>query len=357
MKIANIDPAAVISQNEKENVEETRSTVTYDKKNYLNTRLEPQELQKVIRVRLLPFDTESGTPFHKVFMHTIKVDKELSSSGWRSFVCPSKNGHNKPCPFCETAAKAREMHDSATTQAERDNYWKIECDNKVRDTWIVRCIDRDHEEDGVKFWMFNSSRKKDGVYDKIINLFNQRWTSAQAKGKVNNIFDLQEGKDLIITIQRDSVGKTVMQITDDDEKSPLASTIEQMEAWVNDPKKWTDVYSEKSYEYLSIIVEGGIPYYNKDTQSWMDKSAMKEMADKSVEEALTKEPAIDVTAVPSQVGNVDVSKIVTELRGEAKANASSVSTTTLPPTAVANTPVITPTVATPVEGGDEELPF
>ena len=315
---ANIDPMAVISQNEKENVEETRPAVTYDKKNYINTRLEPNESQKMIRVRLLPFDTESGTPFHKIYMHTLKVDKEMSASGWRTFVCPSKNGHNKPCPFCETAAKAKEMHDAATTQAERDKYWEIERQNKVRDTWIVRCIDRDHEEDGVKFWMFNSSRKKDGVYDKIINLFNQRWASAQAKGKVNNIFDLQDGKDLIITIQRDAMGKTVMQITDDDEKSPLSESEEQMEAWVNDPKKWTDVYSEKPYDFLAIVVEGGIPYYNKETQTWMDKSTMKEMADKKVEESLTKEPDIDVTSVNPPSGNVDVAKIAQELRSEAK---------------------------------------
>ena len=49
-------------------------------------------------------------------------------------------------------------------------YGDIEFLNKVKEMWIVRCIERDHEEDGVKFWLFNSSKKKDGVYDKIMNL-------------------------------------------------------------------------------------------------------------------------------------------------------------------------------------------
>ena len=320
MNLPNIDPQAVISQNEKENVEEPRQAIAYDKKNYLNTRLEPNENQKMIRVRLLPFDSETGTPFHKIYMHTIKVDKEMSPSGWRTFVCPSKNGNDKPCPFCETAAKAKEMHDAAKTEGERDKFWEIERQNKVRDTWIVRCIDRDHEEDGVKFWMFNSSRKKDGVYDKIINLFNQRWISGQAKGKENNIFDLNDGKDLIITIQRDAMGKTVMQITDDDERSPLAPTTEQMEAWVNDPKKWTDVYTEKSYDYLSIVVEGGIPYFNKDTKTWMDKNAIKEMAEERVEQALTREPDIDVTSVAPPSGTVNVAEIAQQIREESESS-------------------------------------
>ena len=41
----------------------------FDKKNYLNVKLEPNENSKTITIRLLPFDVNGGSPFKKVHMH------------------------------------------------------------------------------------------------------------------------------------------------------------------------------------------------------------------------------------------------------------------------------------------------
>ena len=44
-----------------------------------------------------------------------------------------------------------------------------------------------------------------------------------------------------------------------------------MEKWVNDDKKWSDVFVAKPYEYLSIIIDGDIPYFDKIQNKWVVK--------------------------------------------------------------------------------------
>ena len=268
----NIDANSVIEQFEKEQeVITPKKKTMFSEKNYLQARLAPGETSKTLTIRLLPFSPEGGTPFKKVWIHTVKVDKEVSPGGWRTFVCPIHNGFDDKCPFCETSKKAKEMKFSAETEVEKNKYGEVEYMNRAKEAWIVRVIERGHEEDGPKFWLFNNSRKKDGPYDKIMNLYTQRWNAARAKGKENNIFDINDGKDLILTLTKDSNNKTVIQITDDDEKSPLSENYETAKAWIDNEKKWNEVYVAKPYNYTSIIVSGGVPVWDKATQGWVDK--------------------------------------------------------------------------------------
>lgn len=267
----NIDADAVIAQYEKEHASFAKQKTEFDKRNYLQARLLPGETSKTLTIRLLPFSPEGGTPFKKVFIHTVKVNKEMSSGGWKTFVCPTHNKMGDKCPFCETSAKAKELKNSAETQVERDKYSEIEFMNRVKPAWIVRCIERGHEEDGVKFWLFNDSMKKDGVYDKIFNIYTQRKESAERKGKTSNIFDVNDGKDLIITLSKDSNNKTVTKIVDDDDKSPLTTDYEQGMAWINDAKKWDSVYTVKPYEYMAIALQDGVPYWDKEQGKYVNK--------------------------------------------------------------------------------------
>ena len=266
----NINVEDVLLQKERETVKKT--VVTFNEKNYLQARLAPNESTKKIRIRLLPFSAEEAIPFHKIHMHQVRVNKEVSASGWKKFPCPVKNKMGQACPFCETAEGAKKMKFAATTEQEKKNYYEVEKDNSARDMWVVRCIERGHEEDGVKFWLFNSSKKNDGVYDKIYNIFEDRFNSAKERGKYHNIFDLNEGSDLILTLTRDSMGKTVINITDDYEKTPLSENDEQALNWINDTKQWSDVYATKSYDYMSVIVQGGIPYFDKNQNKYVDKN-------------------------------------------------------------------------------------
>lgn len=300
----NIKVEDVLTQKEQQEVVR-KPQVTFSEKNYLQARLAPNENKKSVTVRLLPFSATETSPFHKVHMHQVRVNKEVAQSGWKKFPCPIKNNHGgNACPFCEVAEEARKLKNEAVTEAEKKQYLEIEYANMARDMWVVRCIERGHEEDGVKFWLFNSSKNKNGVYDKIINLFEQRFLSAQEKGKYHNIFDLNEGNDITLTLTRNALGKTEINITDDYDKTPLSNDENQALAWINDEKVWSDIYVTKSYDYMSVIVEGGIPVYDKVKGTYVDKN-------KSIEEHREMQEANTMHAVDLSTFNPQVTKVET----------------------------------------------
>lgn len=304
----NIDAEEVKNQYEEEQkVFNTVKKTQFNEKNYLQARLGDKETTKTLTIRLLPFSPDGGSPFKKVFMHTVKVNKDVSPNGWKTFVCPTHNKKDdevmgEKCPFCELNAKAKELKSNATDEATRKKYGDIEFINKVKEMWIVRCIERDHEEDGVKFWLFNSSKKKDGVYDKIMNLANRRSESAAKKGNVYSIFDLNNGLDLDITLSKTSDGKTTIQVLDAGSPSPLTEDFELGMKWIQDDKKWYDVYTVKTYDYMRIVAMNGVPVFNKELGKYVDKEEMnkiREEAERSrIEEELTEE-AVDYSKVAS----------------------------------------------------------
>jgi len=304
---SNIDASSVEEQYEKEHAASASSNkkkTEFNKKNYLQARLSSDENKKSLTIRLLPFSPEGGSPFKKVFIHTVKVNKELSTGGWRTFVCPTHNeGKGDKCPFCEVSAEAKNLRHNAQTEIEKKRFGEIEFMNRAKAAWIVRCIERGHEEDGAKFWLFNDSAKKDGVYDKIMNIYDERKKAAEKKGKTSNIFDLNEGKDLIINLSRDTNNKTVIKVVDDEDKTPLSESYEQGMAWINDPKKWDEVYTVKPYEYMKIIVKGGIPVFDKEKNKYVDSAAKAEEDKKAAEEELKEnltEHKKDLSEFPKQ---------------------------------------------------------
>jgi hypothetical protein len=197
------------------------------------------------------------------------------------------------CPFCETSAKARELKSKSLDEPTKKKYGDVEFLNKVKEMWIVRCIERGHEDDGVKFWLFNSSKKKDGVYDKIMNLARIRSEAAARKGNTYSIFDLNNGLDLIITLTRTADNKTSIQIVDDGFPSPLTEDYDIGMKWIQDEKKWYDVYTVKPYDYMTIIAMGGVPVFNKELGKYVDKEEMnkikEEAEQKRIQDELTEE--------------------------------------------------------------------
>lgn len=276
----NIEAQALINKYESEKVAPQKKT-KFDTKNYLQARLGENENSKSLTIRLLPFSPEGGYVFQEVHMHTVKVNKDVSSSGWKTFVCPTHNKNEKgelfgdKCPFCEISAKAKELKMKSLDDVTKKQYGEIEFLNHERKMWVVRCIERGHEEDGVKFWLFNSSTKGDGPYDKIYNLAKQRLGEDKF-----DILDLNNGKDLVLTLTRGEKGKTSIQIIDKSLPTPLSEDVEEGKKWLNDPKKWSDVYTVKPYDYMSIIADKGVPYYDKSKGKYVSK----EEYDKSVEE-------------------------------------------------------------------------
>ena len=286
---------AIIAQREELNAKRVQNT--FNVKNYLQARLGDNEESKEITIRLLPFSPDGGTPFHKIHMHQVRVNKGVSQSGWKRFPCPIKNEIGDTCPFCETAQQARTLKKSTLSESERKKYEEVELANYPQNMWIVRCIERGHEDDGVKFWLFSDSKKKDGVYDKLYTIFKKRLE----KGK--NIFDVNEGKDICLELTKDTMGKTIIKITDDDEYTPLTTNYELGLSWIKDAKKWTDVYTIKPYDYMSVIVQGGIPVFSKEKNTYVDKEESAAADAKEIDDNLNR-----VTRDLS-VGNTKVDEI------------------------------------------------
>lgn len=297
----NIGIEDVLAQKEKEIIVNKPKTA-YNEKNYLQARLTNGETSKEMTIRLLPYSPEGGSPFHKIYMHTVRVNKEVSQGGWKTFPCPIHNHLGEKCPFCETAEQAKSLKKQAVSESEKKKYNEVEFSHQVKEMWVVRCIERGHEDDGVKFWTFPHSKKGNGVWDKIMNIFQTRYNKAALQGKKFNIFDLNEGKDLVLTLSKDSMGKTVIQIADDDERTPLSVNYEKAVAWINDGKKWEEVYTVKSYDYMSIIVQGGVPVFSKEKNTYIDKIEANIEAEAEIEANLTRS-TVDLSNPTQIFGN------------------------------------------------------
>ena len=309
----NIDQKEIEKQYEESHAAPKPKKTQFNAKNYLQARLDEHENSKTLTIRLLPFSPEGGTAFHKIHMHQVRVNKEVSASGWKTFVCPPRNKVDgkvlgDKCPFCEISAKARELKNNALDEPTKKKYGDIEFINRAKDMWIVRCIERGHEEDGVKFWLFPDSRQGKGVYDQIYNLAKVRRNAAAAKGNDYSIFDVNNGLDLIIMLTRGSDNKTAIQILDSGIPSPLTDDYELGIKWIEDPKKWYEVYTVKSYDYMSIIADGKTPIFNKEFNKYISKEEMDKIAVEAEAERLKEasSPLIDYGAISKEIGGAGI---------------------------------------------------
>ena len=292
---ANISADEVERQYVEEHTPQVKAKKTqFDTKNYLQARLGEKETSKTLTIRLLPITPDSNTAFQKIHMHTVRVNKEISPSGWKTFVCPPKNKFvdgkvmGDKCPFCEISAKAKELKSQALDEPTKKKYGDIEFLNKAKDMWIVRCIERGHEEDGVKFWLFPDNRQGKGVFDQIRNLAKVRSDAAAAKGNKYSIYDVNNGLDLIITLSKGGDGKTTTLILDSGMPSPITDDYELGEKWINDEKKWYEVYTVKSYDYMSIVAEGKIPVFSKEVNKYVSKEELDKIKAEAEDERLAE---------------------------------------------------------------------
>lgn len=273
--------------------------IKFNKKNYLNTKLNDNEITKKITIRLLPISKDASSAFLRIRSHYIKVNPELSSgskNNMKAYTCCKhtpelhKDYGNK-CAICDAHDVFYKKYKESTNPSEKKMYEDLMKETSLIDYWIVRCIERGHEDDGVKFWKFPASKAKKGIYDTLMSLYRTRKQESIDAGDETpyNIFDLLNGKDIVLTISKNpnDSDKTSITIVDAGRESPLSKDMEQMASWVNDEKTWTDVYGIKTYEYLKIVLSGEVPYYDKDNEQFVPKSEMERR--KKEESTMTEE--------------------------------------------------------------------
>jgi hypothetical protein len=201
------------------------------------------------RVRIIP--PKSGSPFVEVYFHEIQVDGK-----WVKLYDPAQNGmiQGVESPLNDVF---RGLQNTGIEADKIDSYRY-----KPRKFFIVKVIDRENEQDGIKFWRFKHSSKNDGILDKIVALWN-------IKGDVTNP---DNGRDLIISmnLSKKPNGGDYTTITSifPDDASPLSTNPNQQAEWLNDSSTWEEVYSKKPVEYLRLVAQGIVPKWNSETKSW-----------------------------------------------------------------------------------------
>ena len=264
---------------------EFKSTSTFDAKNYLDTRLKKGEKKKEIRLRLLPNPSEQGfSPFIKVHTHNLsKLPKEISESGFKNYICLEKTNidhdkYGKKCPFCELQREAYNESTKTDDPVKKESLQKLSLSNIARESVIMRVIERGKEDEGVKFWKVNVSRRGDDAYSLIKNLAERLYKEGQENGVEENIYDSFKGRDITVTISgsdNEKDNKTSISVTPALAQSPISRDEELMRAWIYDEKKWNDVFTVKPYEYLSIISKGEIPWFDRESGKWVSKEVVE----------------------------------------------------------------------------------
>ena len=208
--------------------------------------------EKVIRI--LP-TADGSSPFKEVYYHEVQVDGK-----WVKLLDPGKNGdgtltgERSPLNEVEEALKM--------TGNEKDR--EIARQYRSKKFYIVKVIDRENEEDGVKFWRFKWNYKGDGVIDKIIPIFQKR----------GDITDPAEGRDLTLVLKAVPLpsGKgtyTVVSMVMAEDPTKLSSEEETSKTWISNSETWQDVYSQKPVEYLEAIARGETPLWDSQLKKYV----------------------------------------------------------------------------------------
>jgi hypothetical protein len=224
-------------------------------KKYFTTVLPKGSKGEERRIRILP-TKDGSSPFVEVYFHEVQVDGK-----WIKLFDPKQEGKRSPL---------NEVHDSLMqTGVESDR--ELARQYRSRKFYIVKVIDRDNEQDGVKFWRFKHNAKQDGILDKVFPIF-------QKKG---DITDPENGRDLtlFLSLTKSGNGKeyTAINTIMPEDPSPLSEKQSQSDEWLTDELVWSDVYSKKGEDYLDMVANGETPRWDSATSKWVSNSQSEDV--------------------------------------------------------------------------------
>jgi hypothetical protein len=223
-------------------------------KRYFTTVLPKGSKGEERRIRILP-TKDGSSPFVEVYFHEVQVDGK-----WVKLYDPKQEGKRSPLnEVCEGLM----MTGSDADRELARNY-------RSRKFYIVKVIDRDHENDGVKFWRFKHNHKGDGIMDKVFPIFRN-------KGDITNT---ENGRDLILSLALTKAGTgkeytTVNSVIPED-MGPLHTDANISKTWTDDELTWSDVYSKKDENYLELVARGEAPRWDSDQKKYVSSSTNEE---------------------------------------------------------------------------------
>ena len=224
-------------------------------KKYFAAILKDNEKQGQKKLRILP-TKDGSSPFKEVWYHEIQVDGK-----WQKFYDPGKNDNER--------SPLNEVYEELMSTG-KDSDKELAKQYKARKFYIVKVIDRDNEQDGVKFWRFKHNYKNEGILDKIIPIWRNK----------GDITDPEKGRDIILELTKAKTPKgatyTVIQTIMHDDPTPVHDNKETMDSWLTDELTWQDVYSKKPEEYLEALARGETPRWYSDAGKYVYGNSTEE---------------------------------------------------------------------------------
>lgn len=255
---------AILSQYEK-NTQNTKSNKISNEdrlKKYFTEKLQKGVKNATRTFRILP-GKDGTSPFTEVYFYERQVNGK-----YEKIYC-NKLNDGEHCPLFE-AKEALLMEGSKKAKEMAREY-------TPRKYYVVKGIDRDNEDHGVKFWRFKHKYTGDGVMDKLMPLF-------KLKG---DITDAREGRDIIITTNRNDKGWSVVTSIMADDVTLLTSDKEKANDWFNNEETFRDVYSKKPVEYLEIVAKNMTPIWDSEQSKYVAEEEKEENETASLEEEIS----------------------------------------------------------------------
>ena len=255
---------AILSQYEKNTESKGKSKISNEDrlKKYFTEKLQKGIKSATKTFRILPGKGEDS-PFTEAYFH----EKELNGT-WPKTYCPKLND-GEHCPLCEArSALIEDGSEKAKNLAKELN---------PRKWYVVKGIDRDNEDDGVKFWRFKHKWTGDGVMDKLIPLF-------KLKG---DITDPREGRDIVIVAGRDQNKYAVVNSIMCDDVTILTDDTTKANEWMGNEETYKDVYAKKSIEYLEIIATNKTPIWDSEQKIYVAEEDKEEAESVSLEKEIS----------------------------------------------------------------------
>jgi len=231
----------------------TNSSTDYEKVDltkYFSDKLQQGQNSDEKTIRILP-NKEGGSPFSEGYWHVMQVDGK-----WNKIYCTNYNDDSR-CPLCEVEEALR------LTGSEEDK--KLARSYKPKKFYIAKVIDRNKEDEGVKFYRFSHNYTNDGVFDKIVPIFKKR----------GDITDPREGRDLTLTIGRDQNKNSKVTSIQPEDPSILTEDKEKAKLWFNDASTWKDVYKAKDITYMEIVAKQQKPVWDKEQKRFVSEDDYK----------------------------------------------------------------------------------
>lgn len=241
-------------------------------KKYFTTLLPKGSRGEEKRIRILP-TKDGSSPFVEVYFHEVQVDGQ-----WLKLYDPKQEGKRSPL---------NEVYQSLMeTGVESDR--ELARQYRSRKFYIVKIIDRDHEEDGVKFWRFKHNAKNEGVLDKIFPIFKNK----------GDITDVNKGRDLILSLGLTKAGTgkeyTTINSVIPEDIGPLHEDQNKANEWVNDPLTWSDVYSKKGEDYLELVANGETPKWSTESNKWISATQLESRSEETIAAPKKSVPVVDL---------------------------------------------------------------